>query len=120
MVTDDDPVPRLPPGAGGDALAELSVALRRLGRPCRLALPDGRVLAFGEGAPAFGIVLNSDLPLAHPPTAFSLARAYVDGDLDVSGDLMAVLDLREFVPIGIPLAQVVRLAHDLLLPPTVA
>jgi cyclopropane fatty-acyl-phospholipid synthase-like methyltransferase len=110
-----------PPPVGPDgALTDLGDALRRLGTPCRLILPDGRAVSFGDGAPAFAIELKSDLALSERPTAFSLARAYVGGLIDATGDLMALLDLRDVLPNGIPAGQVARLARDVLLPATIA
>jgi cyclopropane-fatty-acyl-phospholipid synthase len=101
-------------------LAELRSALCRLGVASELVLPDGEMLRFGHGPAAFRIVLRTDLPLTVPLSDFSLARAYVNGDIDVDGDLMSLLSLRELLHFDIPVSQILRLGADLLLPPTLA
>ena len=77
-------------------------------------------MEFGTGAPAFRILIRSDTPLTVPLSDYSLARAYVNRDIDVEGDLMALLSLRELLHFDIPLSQILRLGADLLLPPTLA
>jgi len=99
------------------ALAE---ALASLDTPCELRLPDGETISFGAGAPAFRLCVVGDRLLKRPVTEFSLARAYVEGDLDVEGDVMALLGIRDVLARGTPARQVVRLAAQLtLLAPTV-
>ena len=103
-----------------DPLTQLSDALEELGTPCELVLPTGRVRWFGDGAAKFRIVLRNDLPLQQSITDWSLARAYVNGDVDVEGDVIAALDLRDQLPFAVPVGQLLRLAADLLRPATVA
>ena len=101
-------------------LAELRSALCRLGVGSEMVLPNGEVQRFGQGPAAFRILLRNELPLAVPLSDFSLARAYVNGDIDVDGDLMSLLSLRELLHFDIPVSQILRLGADLLLPPTLA
>lgn len=103
-----------------DPLDQLIEALHELGVPCDLGLPDGRILSVGDGAPEFRLVLHNELPLSGSLTDLSLARAYVNGDLDVEGDVLSALGLRELIPFAVPVSQLVRLAADMLLPATVA
>ena len=116
MLTDDASAGYLRPRP----LTELCEALQRLGAPCELVLPGGETLAFGVGAPEFRIVVRNELPLTLPLSDRSLARAYVRGDVDVEGDLMSLLGLRDLLPFEISVSQVVRLATELFLPPSLA
>ena len=90
-------------------LAELRSALCRLGVGSEMVLPNGEVQRFGQGPAAFRILLRNELPLAVPLSDFSLARAYVNGDIDVDGDLMSLLGLRELLHFDIPVSQILRL-----------
>lgn len=105
---------------GPDPLDELIQALQELSVPCGLGLPDGRVLTFGGGAPLFRILLRNELPLAGSISDLSLARAYVNGDIDVEGDVLSLLALRELIPFAVPVSQILRLAGDMLVPATAA
>jgi cyclopropane-fatty-acyl-phospholipid synthase len=99
-------------------LGELCTALHKLGVASELVLPDSGVRQFGDGPPVFRITLRNELPLAEPLSDLSLARAYVNGDIDVEGDLMALLGLRELLHFEIPFGQILRLGAELFLPPT--
>ena len=101
-------------------LEQLTEALQELGTPCELVLPDGRVCPFGVGAAEFSVVLRNELPLSRPITDLSLAQAYVNGDIDVEGDVITALGLRDLLPFAVPVRQLLRLVGELLLPPTVA
>lgn len=105
---------------GPNRLEQLSEALDALGRPCQLVLPDSRVMSYGEGRPIFRLVLRNELALREPLSDLSLARAYVNGDLDVHGDVVSALALREQLRFAVPAGQILRLAADLLRPATVA
>jgi cyclopropane-fatty-acyl-phospholipid synthase len=100
-------------------LGELCAALHKLGVACELVLPDGATRSFGHGAPAFRITLRNELPLTERLSDLSLARGYVNGDIDVEGDLVALLGLRELLHFEIPLGQILRLGAELFLPATV-
>jgi cyclopropane-fatty-acyl-phospholipid synthase len=96
----------------------LGQMLRATGAPGELELPDGEIVRIGAGPPAFRVVLRTDRLLREPLTELSVGTAYVDGDLDLEGDLMPLLGLRDVLPFGMPLGQRLRLAAELLLPPT--
>jgi cyclopropane-fatty-acyl-phospholipid synthase len=103
-----------------DPLTELAQALHDLGTPCELMLPNGKLVSFGGEEPNFRLILRNELALAGPPSDSSLARAYVDGDIDVEGNLMSVLDLRDVLHFEIRLNQILRLGAELFVPPTIA
>src|SRR5689334_12897897 len=63
--------------------------------PGEIELPDGRVAGFGEGAPRFRITVHSGKILRRPHDEFSLGQAYVNGQLDLDGDMLAILEVRK-------------------------
>ncbi len=93
--------------------------LRRVQLPGELVLPDGSVVSFGGDLPQFRIVLHSDRLLTEPLTELSVGTAYVEGDVDIEGDLMMLMDVRDRLPFGMPASQWIHLAADFLLPPSV-
>ena len=103
-----------------DPLTQLTDSLQELGTPCELILPSGASVSLGSGSPAFRIVLRNDLPLRAPLSDLSLARAYVAGDLDVEGDLMSLLGLRDVLHFQISLSQLLRVGTAFLVPARVA
>ena len=72
--------------------------LRRLidgaGVACEVQLPSGEVLRSGDGPPRFRAVFHSDRVLRQSFDELALGRAYVEGELDLEGDLWSVFELR--------------------------
>jgi len=63
--------------------------------PGEIELPDGSVAGFGEGAPRFRITVHSEKLLRRPHDELSLGQAYVKGELDLDGDMLAILEVRK-------------------------
>ncbi len=78
---------------------------------------DGTIVAFGAGAPAFTAVIPTPaafLRLMRDPTPGTFAEAYVDGAIDIEGDLFAVMHVADALEdIRLPLAQRLRLLLSL-------
>jgi cyclopropane-fatty-acyl-phospholipid synthase len=74
---------------------------------------DGTIVGFGAGAPAFTAVFHAPetfLRLMRDPTPLAFAEAYVDGALDIEGDLFAVMPVADALEeLRLPLAQRLRL-----------
>ena len=70
--------------------------------PFELRFRAGRSRVFGEGTPAFQITINDQRGLAALGSLDELAisDAYLDGSLDISGDMLRLLDLRTALPEG--------------------
>ena len=70
--------------------------------PFELRFRAGGSRAFGEGTPAFQITINDQRGLAALGSLDELAisDAYLDGSLDISGDMLRLLDLRTALPQG--------------------
>jgi cyclopropane-fatty-acyl-phospholipid synthase len=59
--------------------------------------PSGDVLQFGNGTPAFALVIHNDAGLAALRSLNEprLAEAYIRGDYDIEGDFITALSLRD-------------------------
>ncbi len=89
--------------------------LRSLGLPFALQLPDGEVLSAGAGEPAFRVVFKTERGLRTPFTDYALGTAYMRGDIDIEGDLLALLDVRDKLRDAVKPADKVRFAAQLFL-----
>ncbi len=84
------------------ALERTIAALDRLARQAggstfRLVPPDGVAIDFGKGEPAFTLRAHrpSGLDALASLDALTIAHAYMDGDLDIDGDLLAAFSYQE-------------------------
>jgi cyclopropane-fatty-acyl-phospholipid synthase len=89
-------------GVGAAARARAISALHRLARQAcgsefRLVSPDGTAVDFGTGEPAFTLRVHRPIGLDALASldALSIAHAYMDGDLDIEGDLLQALSYQE-------------------------
>lgn len=62
--------------------------------PCEMILPGGDCHRFGIGSPKFRVVIKSERAMRRGFDEFSLGQAYVEGDIEIEGDMMSLLDLR--------------------------
>ena len=78
---------------------------------------DGTVVAFGAGPPAFTVVIHTAATffrLMRDPTPLAFAEAYVEGAIDIEGDLFAVMPVADALEdLRLPLAQRLRLLLSL-------
>jgi hypothetical protein len=65
--------------------------------PFNLQLPNGSILRFGDGDPAFTVTANDDNALSAILRFDELrfTEAYIHGSLDVEGEMWAVINCRE-------------------------
>jgi cyclopropane-fatty-acyl-phospholipid synthase len=88
------------PESTGTGLPErVSARLASASFPLLLRLPDGRVESFGGREPLFEVRAVNERGLAALCALKELAvvEAYLRGDLDFDGDLLAAMDLREIL-----------------------
>jgi len=100
------------PSRGVRALVRL---LNEAGASCELRLPSGEEVRCGAGAPAFRVVVHSDRVLRGAFDELALGRAYVEGDLDIEGDLWNVLELRQRLQDRVHVGPVLRFLIQLFL-----
>jgi cyclopropane-fatty-acyl-phospholipid synthase len=85
--------------------------------PGEIVLPDSRTVAFGEGAPRFRITVHNQKLLRRPHDEFSLGQAYVNGELDLEGDMLAILEVRRQLAERFRVGAWLRLVTGLFLTP---
>src|SRR5262245_17472749 len=85
--------------------------------PGEIKLPDGKIITFGEGAPRFQVTVRRRRLLWRPIDELSLAEAYVEGDFDLEGDMLAILEVRKQLADQWRLASRLRFLTDLFLTP---
>jgi cyclopropane-fatty-acyl-phospholipid synthase len=88
----------LPPRGGAKGLAARLIS--RLGRPpvsFTIRLPDGALVTLGTGEPAFRVDVRRPAGLRALRSAHQLriADAYIRGDIDIEGDILAAMTLKE-------------------------
>jgi cyclopropane-fatty-acyl-phospholipid synthase len=74
---------------------------------------DGAVVAFGARLPAFTVVVHAPetfLKLIRDPTPLAFGEAYVEGAIDLEGDLFSAMHVANALEdLRLPLAQRLRL-----------
>lgn len=72
----------------------LKLLLEDYGINCKLRLPNGNDVLIGCEPYEFEIVVNSWRALRHFPTELSIGNAYVEGELDIQGNMYSAIDAR--------------------------
>ena len=78
---------------------------------------DGMLVPFGAEPPAFVVAVHAPetfLRLLRDPTPLAFGEAYVDGAIDIDGDLFAAMHVADALEeVRLPLAQRLRLLLSL-------
>ena len=82
--------------------------------PCEFILPDGDYHRFGSGPSEFRVVIKNKRALRRGFDEFSLGRAYVEGDIEIEGNIMSLLDLRSHLQTKRDWSTVAKLWWSLL------
>jgi cyclopropane-fatty-acyl-phospholipid synthase len=84
--------------------------------PIELRLPDGRAQRFGVAEPVLEVIVENDRGLAavHSLKELEIVEAYMRGDLDFEGDLMAAMDIRDVLSDAQPLTRAWTLVQPAL------
>ncbi len=77
---------------GTGAVSSLRALLQSSAVPCQLVLPGGERQSFGVGEPAFVATVVRPEALGRELNQLSVGRAYVEGDIDVDGDMMRLFE----------------------------
>ena len=105
--------------APGRRAARLLEVLRTAEADCEVVLPSGETLRSGDGAPRFRAVFHTERALRRAFDELALGRAYVEGELDLEGDLWSVFEVRGRLRERVPAGAVLRFLGQLfLLAPT--
>jgi cyclopropane-fatty-acyl-phospholipid synthase len=98
--------------------ARLAQVFEDSGVSCELELPDGERVSIGGREPAFRVIVRNQRALRPPMSELSLGRAYVEGDIDVEGDLREVFAIRDRLGFGTAAGQKLRFVYELARAPT--
>jgi cyclopropane-fatty-acyl-phospholipid synthase len=95
-------------------VGELVSALSAIPAAGSIVLPDGTEHPIGDGPPVFRIRFTTPAATLIPPNEYKLGQAYVDGAIEIEGDLAALLDVRSTLSKGVTPGLALRFAYDLL------
>lgn len=62
--------------------------------PCEFKLPQGETVRFGKKTPLFSITFHNTRVFSKGFDEFSFSQSYIQGEIDIEGDLAGMLDLR--------------------------
>ena len=105
----------MPNLTGSAQIGRIAALLEGVGASCELELPGGQVVAVGAGPADFRVVFERPWSTSVPLDERSVGRAYVEGDIDLQGDMMAAFDVRERLRARVPPAQLLRFAAQMAL-----
>lgn len=94
---------------------EIEQLLQAAGASCEVTFPNGDMARIGANPPAFRVTFTNNRALRTPLNEFALGRAYVEGDLDLEGDMIALFDVRDSLCDAVNLPQKLRFAAQLFL-----
>jgi cyclopropane-fatty-acyl-phospholipid synthase len=89
--------------------------LEATGAACEVRLPSGETLQFGQTAPRFQITIHNDKALRYGLDELALSRSFVEGDIDLDGDMIELLDLRAKLLQGKSLLMRLQFLHQIFL-----
>jgi cyclopropane-fatty-acyl-phospholipid synthase len=95
-------------------VGELVAALRTIPAGGSIVLPDGTAHPIGDGPAIYQVRFNTEAATRISPNEYKLGQAYVDGDIDIDGDLAALLDVRSALSKGVTPGLALRFVYDLL------
>jgi cyclopropane-fatty-acyl-phospholipid synthase len=105
-----------PTTASAPANVEALIAvLRNLPTAGTVELADGTTRTIGEGDPAWHVRFRTEAAQALPLNEYALGQAYVTEELDLDGDLAALLEARAYLHKGITPRDALGFGYRLLM-----
>lgn len=92
----------------------VAALLAAIDTPGQIQLPNGAVVAVGVGEPVYRVIFRSERALRTPMTEMGIGRAYLDGDIEVEGDLGALFNVRQNLQEKVPLRQKFQFVYDFI------
>jgi len=89
--------------------------LADVGARCEVTFLDGRTVLLGEPPADFRVTFRAERALRLPTTEWALGHAYMTGQIDLDGDILAVLGLRDHLRYGMPIGAASKFLADLVL-----
>jgi len=81
---------------------------------CEIRLPSGAVHRYGSEPPKFTVIFKNDRKLRRSFDEFAFADAYVNGDIEIEGDMVALLQLRTRIQDKVRLGPWLRFLGSML------
>lgn len=95
----------------------LEQAVEESGISCEVEFASGEVHRFGLDQPKFFVKFHTDKPFQRSLNEFSLGKAYVEGEYDIEGDMLSLLDLRRHLEGKTEFAILLKFLNHLFLKP---
>ncbi len=92
----------------------LTQVLRHSPVACTVVLPGGASYLFGSGDSRFTLTVHKLSFLSQAFDELGFAESYINNDIDIVGDMGAVMQLRGYIKDKIPVATWLKFAHELL------
>lgn len=102
-------------GALSRRATDLVRLLERTGASCEVVFPDGEVVRRGEVPARLRVTFRSERALACGLNELALGRAYVEEDLEIEGDMLALFVMREGLQDRAPLSARLDFLRQLFL-----
>ena len=101
------------------AASTMDALINRVGwvaAPFSIELPDGEKRSIGEGTPEFSVGLRNEWPMRALRTLDEgdIAEAYLQGDIDIEGDMLKPFALRAHLDDSHPLVLAWRFLQPML------
>jgi cyclopropane-fatty-acyl-phospholipid synthase len=73
-------------------------ALKNIETPCEFTFHNGETLRCGPGGdPLFRVSFQTEGVLARGLNEYAIGRAYIDGDIEIEGDMRALFEVRRYL-----------------------
>src|SRR5262249_21667102 len=95
-------------------IAKTERVLEGFTTPCEFTLAQGEVLRVGTGAPKFRVKFHDDRVILRGTDEFAFAQAFVNGDIDIEGDMMAFFDVRDILKSMVGMSTLTKFWTQLL------
>jgi cyclopropane-fatty-acyl-phospholipid synthase len=97
-----------------DSLPRTGVAalLAGLDTPGEIQLPNGDIVPIGAGDPVYRVIFSSERALRTPMTELAVGRAYLEGEIQIEGDIGALFKARKRLQEKVPVRQKVQFVYD--------
>ena len=103
------------PGPGNQGAMALARLPAGIGVPSEVVLASGETMRCGDGPPKFRVIVHSDKVLRRAFDVLALAGAYVEGAIDLEGDMWSIFEVRRLLQDRARMGQVLGFLVNLFL-----
>lgn len=95
----------------------LETAAAQSGIACEVRFASGEVRRFGPAPPQFTVIFHNDRVLTRGLSEIALGEAYVNGEFEIEGDMLAMQEVRRRLNANALLSTPLRLLYELFMLP---